>query len=70
MPLIKFTIRGKTLNAYLGLNPKDYENTKSIYTDVSNIGKYANYPMRVKVTSDRQVKWVKELINLIVGGVK
>ena len=69
-PIVKFTIRGKTLNAYLGLNPNDYEDTKYIFTDVSNVKAYANYPMRVKVTSDRQVKWVNELINLIVGGVK
>ena len=61
-PLIRFTVRGKTLNAYLGLDPKEYENTKYIYTDVSDTAKYRNYPMRVKVTSDRQVRWVKELI--------
>ena len=67
-PICKLTIRGKTLNAYLGLNPKAYENTKYIYTDVSSSKTYANYPMRVKITSDRQVKWVKELISLVLGG--
>ncbi len=65
-PVVKFTIKGKTLNAYLGLNPKDYENTKYIFTDVSDIKKYSNYTMRVKVSSDRQVKWVKELIQKII----
>lgn len=69
-PIVKFTIRGKTLNAYIGLNPNEYLDTKYIFTDVSNVKAYANYPMRVKVTSDRQVKWVNELINLIIGGVK
>ncbi|MBO5713908.1 MAG: hypothetical protein J6R83_00590, partial [Clostridia bacterium] len=62
-PIVKFTIRGKTLNAYLGLNPNEYLDTKYIFTDVSNVKAYANYPMRVKVTSDRQVKWVNELID-------
>ena len=57
-PIVKFAMRGKTLNAYLGLNPSEYLDTKYIFTDVSNINAYANYPMRVKVTSDRQVKWV------------
>ena len=68
-PIVRFTIRGKTLNAYLGLNPIDYANSKYIFTDVSNVKKYANYPMRVKVTSDRQVRWTKELIALILKGV-
>ncbi len=68
-PIVRFTIRGKTLNAYLGLNPSDYANSKYIFTDVSNVKKYANYPMRVKVTSDRQVRWTKELIVLILKGV-
>ena len=60
--ICKLTIRGKTLNVYLALNPAEFENTKYIYEDVSNKKEYANYPMRVKVTSERQVKWVKELI--------
>ena len=65
-PIIKFVIKGKTLNAYLGLNPEDYQDTKYIFTNVSNVKKYANYPMRVKVSSNRQVKWVKELIQEIL----
>ena len=65
-PLVRFSIRGKTLNAYLGLNPQDYKDTKYIFTDVSSVKKHENYPMRVKATSDRQVKWIKELISQIV----
>ena len=65
-PIVKFIIKGKTLNAYLGLTPNDYKKTKYIFTDVSNVIKYANYPMRVKVSSDRQVKWVKELIQEVI----
>ena len=61
-PIVKFTVRGKTLNAFIGLNPAEYENTKYIYSDVSSVKAYANYPMRVKVSSDRQVRWVIELI--------
>ena len=68
-PIVRFTIRGKTLNAYLGLNPKEYTDTKYIFADVSNVKKHSNYPMRVKVTSDRQVRWTKELIALILKGV-
>ena len=65
-PIVRFAVKGKTLNAYLGLTPNEYENTKYIFTDVSAVKKYENYPMRVKLTSDRQVKWTKELIAQIL----
>lgn len=65
-PVAKFIIKGKTLNAYLGLAPNDYKETKYKFIDVSNVVKYSNYPMRVKVSSNRQVKWVKELIQEII----
>ena len=69
-PIVKFIIKGKTLNAYLGLNPKEYENSKYIFTDVSSVKAHQNYGMRVKLTSSRQVKWALELINDILGGEK
>jgi len=62
-PIAKFTIRGKTLNVYLALNPIDYAETKYIYTDVSEKSSYKNYPMLVKLTSQRQLRWAKELID-------
>ena len=65
--ICKLTIRGKTLNAYLGLDPKAYENTKYVFTDVSQSKTYANYPMRVKLTSNRQVRWLKELLSDLLG---
>ena len=65
-PIAKLTIKGKTLNAYLGLNPKDFEKTKYIFVDVSHIKKYSNYPMRIKVSSTRQVRWLKELLQKII----
>ena len=61
-PVVRFAVRGKTLNAYLGLNPEEYKDSKYIYTDVSAVKKYANYPMRLKLSSDRQVRWAIELI--------
>jgi len=67
-PVVRFTLRGKTLNAYLGLNPKEYTDSKYVFTDVSKVKSYANYPMRVKVSSDRQVRWTKELIAIAVRG--
>lgn len=66
LAVVRFAIKGKTLNAYLNLNPSEYKDTKYIFIDVSSVKKYANYPMRVKVSSDRQVKWVKELISQVL----
>ena len=65
IPLAKITIKGKTLNVYIGLDPTEYQNSKYVYTDVSNVKAHKLYGMRVKVTSDRQVKWVKELLSII-----
>ena len=68
-PLVKLAMRGKTLNAYVGLNPSDYAESKYIFFDVSNIKKYRNYAMRVRLTSSRQVKWLLELVSIIESEV-
>ena len=62
-------MRGKTLNAYIALNPSDYSESKYIFTDASNVKKYKNYAMRVRLTSNRQVKWLLELISIIESEV-
>ncbi len=67
-PIAKITMKGKTLNVYLALKPNDYINTKYIFQDVSSVKKYALYPMRIKLTSERQVKWTLELIDKIMQG--
>ena len=65
-PICKITMKGKTLNVYLALNPNEYIDTKYIFEDVSHVKKYALYPMRVRLSSDRQVKWTCELIDLVL----
>ena len=67
-PIAKITMKGKTLNVYLALNPNEYIDTKYIFEDVSHVKKYALYPMRVRLSSDRQVKWTCELIDKIMQG--
>ena len=54
--------RGKTLNICLGLSPAEYENSKYIFTDFSQSSAHKNYPMRIKLTSERQTRWARELI--------
>ena len=63
VPIARLVFRGKSLYAYLALNPKDYENTKYVFTEVTSSKTFKDYPMKVKVSSDRQIKWVNELIN-------
>ena len=64
-PIAKIKIVGKTLNAYLPANPTEFTNTKYKFTDVSSVKLHGEYPMRFKLTSDRQVKHLKELIDKI-----
>ena len=66
-PIAKLTVKGKTLNAYLALPPSEYAETKYIFIDASEIKAYEKYPMRVKITSDRQLKWACELVDEIVA---
>ena len=63
--LARITMKGKTLNVYLALNPNEFVNTKYIFIDASNVQKYANCPMRIKLSSDRQARWTCELIKIL-----
>ena len=66
IPLIRFAIRGKTLNAYLGLPCEEYKDSKYIFEDVSGVKAHSNYPMRVKVTSERKTRWTIELLEQLL----
>ena len=44
------------------MNPKLFEDSKYIFEDVSNTNAFENYQMRLKITSNRQIKWAKELL--------
>ena len=62
---VKLAFRGKTLVAYLALDPAAYKGTKYYPHDVGSKKKYAETPMMVKVKSERGVKFLKELIDVI-----
>lgn len=68
----KFSIRGKTLYLYLALEPRDFLNSKYFITDESAVKRYETVPLRVKVKSQRGVKFGKELIEILMQklGVK
>lgn len=62
--------RGKTLCVALALNPADYAETKYVFTDIGETAKYAATPMLVKLTSDRQVRYLKELFAVLFSDVE
>lgn len=63
--LARFAVRGKTLYLYLALDPQEFENTKYFVSDESDVKRYEAVPLRVKVKSERGVKFAKELINIL-----
>ena len=60
--LCKMTIVGKTLRAYLALDPNAYEVSKYFQKDVSGIKAYEEVPMLMRVRSGRAIKRVCNLI--------
>ena len=59
------SFRGKRLSVSLALDPKEYEGSKYRFVDVSDVKKYANTPMMMKLTSDRKLKHTLELLGVI-----
>ena len=64
--LVMLVIKGKTLNVYLALNPKEFENSKYRYEDASSVKKYEDVPMRVKVRNFLNLKYACELIDILM----
>jgi predicted transport protein len=56
-------IARKNLSLYLALDPKKLEGTKYKFTDVSDKKTYIDYPVQLKLKSERSVKYAIELLN-------
>jgi len=63
------TFRGKTLCLALALNPADYADTKYVFDDISDVARFAATPMLVRLSSDRQLKYLRELLATLFDGV-
>ncbi len=63
--LAKLVLTQKTLYVYLALSPKELEGTKYFFTDESETKKYEKVPLRVRVRSERGVRYTIELIEKI-----
>ena len=59
----KLAVRGRTISLYLALPTAEYADTKYRFEDVSDVKKYEQTPMRLKLRSDRSVKYACELIS-------
>lgn len=60
------SFKGKKLCIALSLNPKEYENSKYKFIDVSNVKRYQNTPLLFKITSERKVKHSLELLKVLL----
>ncbi len=60
--LAKVLIKGKTLVVCLNLDPKEYEDSKYHFKDVSDKAKYSKVPMLVKVRSSRGIRYAVDLV--------
>ena len=67
---VKISLRGKTLSMFVALNPLDYADSKYFPKDFSDVKKYVDTPMMVKVKSERGVKFAKELIDVVFEGIE
>ena len=61
-PVAKILIKGKSIYVYLAVDPSQYTLAKYGIVDVSAIKSHSNYPAQCKITSERKLKYVKEII--------
>ncbi len=60
--IAKITIKGKSVYVYLGVDPAEYAQPKYGIKDASSKKAYVNYPAECKITSNRKVKYLLEII--------
>lgn len=65
--IAKFVITGKKLSVFLALDPKEFENSNYRFEDVSDKKSHRETPLRVKITSRRSLKQVKELLGILAA---
>lgn len=66
----KLAIRGRSLLLYLALNPDEFDGSKYLYEDKSDIKRYEEVPMRVRVKSEKSFRYALELIDLVMKDIK
>lgn len=60
------SFKGKKLCVALALEPKEYENSKYKFVDMTNVKRYQSTPFMFKITSERKVKHSLELLKVVL----
>ncbi len=66
-PVCKILIKGKTLTMLVALDP-DTLAAKYFHESVKDIAKYASTPTKLKIRSNRALKYAKELVAMVMAG--
>lgn len=64
-PFAKLSIRGKTLSMNIALDPTGYEG--GMYEDCTELKKYVDVPLRIKIKSNRSLKLAKQAVDLLAS---
>jgi signal peptidase I len=64
--IARISMRGNALRVYLALDPKEFINSEHKFLDQSTVKEHEKFPMLVKVTSNKKVESIKELIDELV----
>lgn len=62
-PIAKITVSRKMLRVYLNIDQARYSASKFGIKDVSQVKAHGAYPAMIKVTSQRRVSYIKQIIN-------
>lgn len=62
----KITVVRGNLRLFLGLDPAEFNPNKYHHKDYTGVARYANYPLMIRLTSDRQTKNALELIDAVM----
>lgn len=63
----RLRIVGGYLRLFLPLDPKQFNADKYHHRDMSEVARYAKYPLMIKLSSDRQTKYAEELIDAVMS---
>ena len=67
--VLKVTVFSRALKIYMALNPKDFD-SKYHLIDMSDVKKYENIPLMIRVSSDRSYKYLLEILESFVKKFK
>ncbi|MCH5164564.1 MAG: hypothetical protein J1F36_06065, partial [Clostridiales bacterium] len=64
--ICKLQVRGKSIIMYVALDPKTLDE-KYHHEDVSEVARYADIPTKLKIKSERSLKYAQEFIDMVMA---